>query len=122
MTWFELLTGFSETSPSQVRQNITVNGESLTSIVNGRAMSHGRLETPSLAELRQRVRASGHSGGRILVRQVVANVQVLHADVSHAGSLFQVASQFNLLEMVNPGATPEEGVGIYESNLMRVSG
>ncbi|MCK5683507.1 hypothetical protein KAJ27_05280 [bacterium] len=28
--------------------------------------------------------------------------------------MFQVASQFNLLEMVSPGVTPEEGVGRYE--------
>src|ERR1051326_1203083 len=33
---------------------------------------------------------------------------------SNAGSLFQVASQFNLLEMVSPNFTPESGVGIYE--------
>jgi len=34
MTWFERLT-FSETTSSQVRQNITVEGETLTSKVNG---------------------------------------------------------------------------------------
>src|SRR5690606_28574117 len=38
----------------------------------------------------------------------------LHADPQHAGALFQVASQFNLLEMTSPTVTPEEGVGIYE--------
>jgi hypothetical protein len=32
----------------------------------------------------------------------------LHTNVSNAGSLFQVASQFNLLEMVSPNYTPEE--------------
>lgn len=56
MTWFEVLTGFRETLPSQVRQNITVDGETLTSHVNGKVMVCGRLETPSLAELRERVR------------------------------------------------------------------
>jgi hypothetical protein len=44
----------------------------------------------------------------------VANVQDLIADTGNAGSLFQVASQFNLLEMVLPNITPEHGVGIYE--------
>jgi hypothetical protein len=38
----------------------------------------------------------------------------LHTNESNAGSLFQVASQFNLLEMVDPSVTPEIGVGIYE--------
>jgi hypothetical protein len=69
-----------------------------------------------LAELRERVHASGHKSGKISVREVVANVQHLHTDVSNAGSLFQVASQFNLLEMVSPSYTPEDGVGIYEND------
>jgi hypothetical protein len=48
------------------------------------------------------------------VRELVADVQELHIDVSNAFSLFQVASQFNLLEMASPSAIPEHGVGIYE--------
>ena len=116
MTWFEALTGFREESPSQVRQNITLEGETLTSRVNGRKMVFGRLETPSLAELRRRLRSGGHSPGRISVREVVVDVQALHADPANAGALFQVASQFNLLEMVSPSVTPESGVGIYEND------
>jgi hypothetical protein len=50
------------------------------------------------------------------VREVVANVQHLHTKVSNAGSLFQVASQFNLLEMVSPNYTPEDVVGVYEND------
>ena len=49
-----------------------------------------------------------------MLREVVANVQSLHTDPANAGALFQVASQFNLLEMVSPNRTPEEGVGIYD--------
>ena len=116
MTWFEALTGFAESTPEQVRQKLRVDGETLTSLVNGRAMACGRLETPSLAELRQRVRTNGPDGGKLSVREVVADVQALHADASNAGALFQVASQFNLLEMVSPRVTPEQGVGIYEGD------
>jgi len=79
-------------------------------------MACGRLETPSLAGLRERVRLSRHRVGKISVREVVANVQNLHEDQSNAGSLFQVASQFNLLEMMSPNVTPEAGVGIYEND------
>jgi hypothetical protein len=32
------------------------------------------------------------------------------------GSLFQVASQFNVLEMVSPDVGPEAGVTIYEND------
>ena len=114
MTWFETITGFPEESPAQVRENITVDRQTLTSHANGKAFVYGELETPTLAELRQRVHASGHKSGEISVREVVANVQDLHTNASNAGSLFQVASQFNLLEMVSPDVTPERGVGIYE--------
>ncbi|MBD2718222.1 hypothetical protein [Synechococcus sp. FACHB-909] len=112
--WFEELTGFSELSPGQVRERITVEGESLNSHVNGRVFACGRLEAPSLADLRERVQASAYPSGTLRVREVVANVQHLHADESNATALFQVASQFNLLEMVSPDVTPEHGVGIYE--------
>ena len=114
MTWFKTLTGFAEEYPQQVRENITVDGQTLRSHINGKVLVCGQLETPTLAELRERVHASGHKKGNISVREVVANVQHLHTDVSNAGSLFQVASQFNLLEMVSPNYTPEDGVGIYE--------
>ncbi|NEU77759.1 hypothetical protein [Nostoc sp. UIC 10630] len=116
MTWFETLTGFPEESPQQVWQNITVDGKVLKSRVNGKVMVCGQLETPSLAELRERVHASGYQVGKISVREIVANVQHLHINESNADSLFQVASQFNLLEMVSPNVTPERGVGIYESD------
>jgi hypothetical protein len=116
MTWFETLTGFPEESPQQVRENITVDGQTLSSHGNGKVFVFGRLETPSLAELRERVRASEPKSGKISVREVVANVQHLHTKVSNAGSLFQVASQFNLLEMVSPNYTPEDGVGVYEND------
>ena len=112
--WFETLTGFPEESPSQVRTNITVDGQALKSRINRETLVCGHLETPSLADLRERVRSSGHKTGEASVREVVANAQHLHTNESNAGALFQVASQFNLLEMASPDVTPERGVGIYE--------
>jgi hypothetical protein len=114
MTWFEGLTGFEERSPDLVRKNITVDGEMLTSHINGNILACGRLEIPSLAELREQIPAVGRGAGLLSVREVVENVQDLHRDASNAGALFQVASQFNLLEMASPNTTPEHGVGIYE--------
>jgi hypothetical protein len=114
MTWFEGLTGFEERSPDLVRKNITVDGEMLTSHINGNTLACGRLEIPSLAELREQIPAAGRGAGLLSVREVVANVQDLHRNASNADALFQVASQFNLLEMASPDKTPEQGVGIYE--------
>ena len=115
--WFETLTGFHEQSPEQVRKNISVDGEVLKSYVNGKEFVSGILETPSLAELRNRVHSNEIHAEKLSVREVIANVQHLHANESNAGSLFQVASQFNLLEMVSPDVTPEHGVGGYEYDL-----
>ena len=116
MTWFEAMTGFAEQSPRQVRAKLSVRGAELKSNVNGRVFAFGELETPSLAELRDRAKSSGARGAHLSIREVVANVQDLHTDASNAGALFQVASQFNLLEMVSPGVPPELGVGIYEND------
>lgn len=36
------------------------------------------------------------------------NAAALHKDPANGGAVFQVASQFNCLEMVGPGVTPGE--------------
>jgi hypothetical protein len=105
--------GFQEESWQQVRDNIAVVGNRLESSVNRQSYIYGELETPSLAELRSRVQACPRPVGKVSVRELVGDVQQLHASESEAMSLFQVASQFNLLEMASPSLTPEHGVAIY---------
>ncbi|MEL6579759.1 MAG: hypothetical protein AAFQ14_08405 [Cyanobacteria bacterium J06621_12] len=112
MDWFERLTGFKEESPQQVRNNLVVEGNRIKSLVNSKSFIAGKLETPSLGELRQRI-VSINETGILSLKEVVADVQSLHTNPANAGALFQVASQFNLLEMVSPNRTPEAGVGIY---------
>jgi len=116
VTWFERLVGFPEDSPEEVRSQLVLEGTTLRSLANGASYEAGTLEIPSLAELRERVRAAGPPGGRIAVRQIVGEAGALHRDPANAGALFQVASQFNLLEMVGPDVTPEMGVGRYEGD------
>lgn len=53
--WFEELMGFREENPDQVRSNIEVDGQTMTSKVNSATYGFGRLETPSLADLRLRI-------------------------------------------------------------------
>jgi hypothetical protein len=119
MTWFSELTGIAPESPESVRAGLelSADGLSLTSRVNGARFRCGRLETPSLADLRARaVGDISGGGGALRVGEVVGDVGKLHADPENAGAFFQVASQFNLLEMVGPDVTPERGVGRYESD------
>ena len=51
-SWFEELFGFVETSPEVVREQLRCEGTQLRSLANGAVFEAGRLETPSLAELR----------------------------------------------------------------------
>ena len=114
MTFFEELLGFTETTGDEIRRQLRLDECRLTSRVNGSSFEVGTLTTPSLTELRARKLPSD---GRLRVHEVVDDVQNLHADPANAGAFFQVASQFNLLEMVDPSRTPADGVGIYERDL-----
>lgn len=112
--WFKNLTGFDEISPTQVRENLSVEGTHLTSLVNGRRFQCGTLEIPTLQSLREQAPDLAEFDAQINLREVVADVQALHADPQNNHALFQAASQFNLLEMVGPQVTPERGIDIYE--------
>jgi len=116
MSWFQKLTGFQEFPTTQVYENIIVDGANMTSRANGKKITWGSLETLSLGELRARVAAGEKVRGAMAVREMVADVQDLHTDIANANTLFQVASQFNLLEMICPTRKPEDGIGIYEND------
>ena len=64
--------------------------------------------------LRERVKSAGGLPGRLKVSVVTGDVRQMHQSPENAGALFQVASQFNLLEMVSPTVTPEHGVTRYQ--------
>lgn len=114
MTWFHELTGCSEESCKVVREHMRIDGPRLHSCQNGKSWLYGELETPTLAELRERVNQTCHNSKPLIVREVVANARGLHQDKANQDAVFQVASQFNLLEMMAPDVTPESGIGIYE--------
>lgn len=114
--WFNDLFGFEERSPQLVRTHLEVDDTVLRSLENGASYQIGVLEIPSLGELRARAGRLPDGEvplGPIRVRNVVGEAGALHADPHNAGALFQVASQFNLLEMVSPDVPPEEGVTRY---------
>ena len=114
MSWFENLTGCVGESHESVREHLFIDGRRLHSRLNGKSWLCGELETQTLAQLRQRVRNIKYDLAPISVRNVVGNVQHLHLNRANENAVFQVASQFNLLEMTSPRVTPECGVGIYE--------
>lgn len=115
MSWFEDLTGFAETDYDTTRAQLRVEGDRLRSLANGHSWQIGQLETPSLAELRERAApALAATRGQLSVRNMAADAHQMHAQPELAGALVQVASQFNLLEMTSYHVTPEHGVSNYE--------
>jgi hypothetical protein len=114
MDWFEKLTDFRETDYEDTRAKLSVEGSRLHSLVNGKNYGIGSLELVPLQTLRERARAAGGLPGRPKIRVVMGDVREMHRLPANAGALFQVASQFNLLEMVSPTVTPEQGVTRYQ--------
>lgn len=114
MTWFDALTGFVEQSGDDVRSKLHLNGSKLHSSVNNRSFDAGSFSTPSLSSLRSKT-VSGN-GSQIRIAELVGDVRSLHQDAANANAVFQVASQFNCLEMAAPEVVPEDGVGIYQND------
>ena len=81
---------------------------------NGKKFGAGHLEVISLADLRKRVTSISPTEKNSFVHMHQAGDVKKHlTDPANQNSLFQVASQFNLLEMASPAMTPERGVDIY---------
>lgn len=119
MDWFEQITGFKELDYASTLRLLRVEDGQLVSQRSMRRVGVGRFETPSLGELRQRLAAlpvPPAPSTRLRFSLVEGDVAALHGDPANAGALFQVASQFNALEMVSPNITPEHGVTRYSGD------
>lgn len=112
--WFEDLVGFKETNPQGVREKLQFKNGVLKSLVNSRCFKTGSLTTPSLKDMRQHLLSIEGSKGYLTISEVIGDVMKIHSDPENNRAVFQAASQFNLLEMISPDVTPEEGVGIYQ--------
>ena len=114
--WFKKLTGFEETNPEFVRENLTIQGELFISKANNKEFYFGHLEIPTLKELRESNDVERTKNEKISIKEIVANVQDLHCNSENSNAIFQASSQFNLLEMISPEITPEYGVDRYEND------
>ncbi len=110
--WFERITGFAEGSYEWTQARLRVSVDCLVSTKDGTRHRFGRFEMVSLGELLDMSPAGVE--GTLSVKTVTGDARALHADSRNAGATFQVASQFNALEMVGPDVTPESGVTRYE--------
>ncbi|PVM92203.1 hypothetical protein DDF62_03370 [Caulobacter radicis] len=113
MDWFDRLVGFAESDYATTQARLRIEDGRLGSDAVDATWRVGTLELPSLAKLRERA-AAVSAPGRLSVQVVRGDARALHNRADNADALFQVASQFNLLEMVDPGVSPEDGVGRYD--------
>lgn len=111
--WFSRLTGFNEGPYVATQAQLEVDGQVLRSKVNRRSFCIGQFEMPSLADLRAQVDQGTGSNGQTRISIVTGDVRKMHQLPEYAGAVFQVASQFNALEMVGPNVSPEDGVTRY---------
>jgi hypothetical protein len=114
MDWFERLTGFREMDYDDTRAKLKVERSRLQSLINRKSYGIGELELVPLQTLRERVKSAGGLPPRLKVSVVTGDVRQMHQSPENVAALFQVASQFNLLEMVSPTVTPELGVTRYQ--------
>lgn len=111
--WFERLTGFREHDYDyeSIQSRLAVEVDELISTANAKRYGIGDLALPTLNGLRSRVNRSGRQ--RSTVTCLAGDARALHAEPDFGGAMFQVASQFNLLEMASEHVTPEQGVARY---------
>ena len=112
MSWFEEITGFPETGYEETRSRLRVEDGALINERDGTGHPVGTLDLPALGELRSRT-AGIRLPGQLKLSTVWTGGGALHADPDNRDATVQVASQFNLLEMIGPGISPEDGVTRY---------
>ena len=88
----------------------------------------GMFDRPTLAELNKCIKSAEYvayfktletktiGGGLTFNHIITRDVALLHCDPTNAGAVFQVASQFNCLEMIGKTYTPNMGVTIYSDD------
>ena len=114
MDWFERLTGFRELDPEASHARAPARRGRAARLARERQSPRDRpTGAASLRELRRGVADAGSAPRGSTVRNGVGDVRALHRAPEFEGALFRVASQFNLLEMVSPGVSPEDGVTRY---------
>jgi hypothetical protein len=126
-SWFYDLTGFNEhTFGSRqedlrhVYENLSYNPylNELTSRPTERRFKCGTFKASSQTDLMSEAMNLGwQDEDDCRVSTIMADVTDLHKDISNAGSVFQVASQFNALEMIGPSILPSSGISRYENDL-----
>ena len=116
MDWFEKLTGFTEKNYTETKENLYIKDNKLYSKINHKCFDIGEFKIISLKDLRSQTKKN-NTNKKNKVEVIRADVKDLLSDKKNHNAVFQVASQFNCLEMINENITPERGVTRYAYDL-----
>ena len=118
--WFKNQYGFDEAEVAGYKEiqrlfEFDLPTRTLKSRQNHRSFYVGVFETPSVIELQQAKNKwpPASWGGGLTFENLSGDIIELHLDKDNAGAVFQVASQFNCLQMVGPDISPENGLTLY---------
>ena len=87
MDWFERLTGFRETSYAETRAKLSVDGDQLRSLANGKSYGIGTFELVSLQALREKAKGTDSPPKTVSVSIVQGDVREMHRSHRYAGAL-----------------------------------
>jgi hypothetical protein len=111
MNWFEKAFHFSESTDYSETQKQFVK------LYNGYSVSGISTGTFNIFNHKQLKKYEPYSDfGKVTLSHIVNDIIKLHKNPKYDRATFQVASQFNCLEMCNPGVTPEDGITIYQND------
>lgn len=111
--WFEKITGTPESTYLLTQSGLMVNDGFLYSSGECTGYRVGTFERVSLGTIRRTIPSSALNRENSKIHIVQGDIRDFHSRHERNMSLFQVASQFNCLEMVNPSINPEHGVTRY---------
>ena len=121
-TWFGEVFGFEENNKGTdnfkwVKQNVGAETGSDGDIIlktPTKKLHAGKFTMESLEALTRQLKPATSQAALLTYKEMNGDIKRFHQNPLLAGSLFQVASQFNMLEMASPDATPSHGITIYE--------
>ncbi len=108
--WFNQAFGFNESQNYAVNQTRFIdlfNKGTINGIDVGSFKLVSRTQLPSPTDCK--------FAGKVTLTHLIGDVVKLHS-TCQANTTFQVASQFNCLEMVNPNILPEDGITRYQQD------
>lgn len=118
-SWFTHAFGFEESSNYHETQKkfIEMYRQGQNQTINGINVGQFALINRSQLPIFEGSDYPGNQSPTVTLSHRIGDVVQLHLDPVNQNATFQIASQQNCLEMINPQVSPEDGITIYSKDL-----